>query len=76
MLFCRRLSIIDINGLLTLYDITLVGLKFELLQTLHPTAPQGKAPVGTGMGLERKEVWDVKWAQVSVWAWLWVWPQL
>ena len=50
----RRLAIIDISGVLTFYDLD-----------TRVTDPSGSEIIGEHLKFERKDVWDMKWAEVS-----------
>ena len=50
----RRLAIIDISGVLTFYDLD-----------TRVTDPSGSEIIGEHVKFERKDVWDMKWAEVS-----------
>jgi hypothetical protein len=54
MFYFSRLSIIDISGVLTFFDID-----------TRITDPDGKEIVGEHLKFERKDVWDMRWAEVS-----------
>lgn len=49
-----RLSIIDISGVLMFFDLD-----------TRITDSDGKEVVGEHMKFERKDVWDMRWAEVS-----------
>ena len=51
---CSRLAIIDISGVLTFFDID-----------TRITDTDGKEIVGEQLKFERKDVWDMKWAEVT-----------
>lgn len=53
--FFSRLAIIDIAGVLTFFDLD-----------TRVTDPDGKEVVGEHLNFERKDVWDMKWAEVSM----------
>ena len=52
--FNSRLAIIDIAGVLTFFDLD-----------TRVTDPDGREVVGEHLNFERKDVWDMKWAEVS-----------
>ncbi len=49
---CRRLAIIDISGVLTFFDLD-----------TRVTDPSGNEVIGEHLKFERKDVWDMKWAE-------------
>ena len=51
---CSRVSIIDIAGVLTFFDLD-----------TRVTDPDGREVIGEHLKFERKDVWDMKWAEVS-----------
>lgn len=51
----RRLSIIDISGVLTFFDLD-----------TRITDPSGNEIIGEHLKFERKDVWDMKWAEVFI----------
>ena len=53
--FFRRLAIIDISGVLTFYDLD-----------TRVTDPSGSEIIGEHLKFERKDVWDMRWAEVIV----------
>ena len=52
--FPSRLAIIDIAGVLTFFDLD-----------TRVTDPDGREVVGEQLNFERKDVWDMKWAEVQ-----------
>lgn len=52
MFFCSRVAVIDLSGVLTFFD----------LDTRVVTST-GQQMVGEQLKLERKDVWDMKWAK-------------
>ena len=48
------MAIIDISGVLTFFDLD-----------TKITDPSGKEVIGEHLKFERKDVWDMKWANVS-----------
>ena len=53
-LYSSRLSIIDISGVLTFFDLD-----------VHVTDTSGNEVIGEHLKFERKDVWDMRWADVS-----------
>lgn len=49
---CSRLAIIDISGVLTFFDLD-----------ARVTDSTGQQVIGELLNLERKDVWDMKWAK-------------
>ena len=52
--FPSRLAVIDIAGVLTFFDLD-----------TRVTDPDGREVVGEQLNFERKDVWDMKWAEVQ-----------
>ena len=52
--FPSRLAIIDIAGVLTFFELD-----------TRVTDPDGREVVGEQLNFERKDVWDMKWAEVQ-----------
>ena len=50
--FCSRLAIIDIAGILTFFDLDTKWVN-----------PEGQEVIGQQLQFERKDVWDMKWAE-------------
>lgn len=79
---CRKLSIIDINGVLSLYDLVrhklytyewgeieehFYGEMHTLDSVVSHCSQEKRNPDGSQgerLALERKDVWDLKWAEV------------
>jgi len=49
------LAIIDISGVLTFFELD-----------TKMTDPDGKEVIGEHLKFERKDVWDMRWAEVSL----------
>ena len=52
MFFCSRVAIIDLSGVLTFFDLD--------TRVVDST---GQQVIGEQLKLERKDVWDMKWAK-------------
>jgi len=57
-----RMSVIDINGLLTLYDVEVKGSANRGSFDAKPAGQEKEAMAGTQLDLERKDVWNMRWA--------------
>jgi len=59
-----RMSVIDINGMLTLYDIEVKGTGRTGFMTteMEKKAREGQEPAGQQLEFERKDVWNMRWA--------------
>ena len=51
----RRLAIIDMTGILSFYDLD-----------TRITDASGQEQIGQQLKFERKDVWDMKWAEVGI----------
>lgn len=51
-LFCSRVAIIDLSGVLTFFDLD-----------ARVTSSTGQQVIGEQLKLERRDVWDMKWAK-------------
>lgn len=52
IIMCSRLAVIDISGILTFFDLD-----------ARVTDSTGQQVIGELLKLERKDVWDMKWAK-------------
>eukprot|EP00747_Dinoflagellata_sp_TGD_P185914 gnl/TRDRNA2_/TRDRNA2_42708_c0_seq1.p1 gnl/TRDRNA2_/TRDRNA2_42708_c0~~gnl/TRDRNA2_/TRDRNA2_42708_c0_seq1.p1 ORF type:complete len:1239 (+),score=279.59 gnl/TRDRNA2_/TRDRNA2_42708_c0_seq1:153-3869(+) len=58
-----RMSVIDINGMLTLYDVALPPGAAGRPADVQPTnATPQEGSIGTQLDFERKDVWNMRWA--------------
>ena len=57
-----RMSVIDINGVLALYDIEVKGSGGQGHVGADPSGRQEEVASGIQLDFERKDVWNMKWA--------------
>mmetsp|Transcript_20542 Transcript_20542/g.58181 ORF Transcript_20542/g.58181 Transcript_20542/m.58181 type:complete len:1228 (-) Transcript_20542:92-3775(-) len=57
-----RMSVIDINGMLTLYDIEVKPTGRPMMGENADAKRAGESTIGTQLEFERKDVWNMQWA--------------